>query len=866
MAIIVPNKHPTINLDYRIALVSEYPGKHEEEKGEPFVGTSGDVLNALLTNKQILRQACFLGNICQVKTPASKEGQLSPFDTWEIDGVPSTTYLQQGYEALKTDLDKFNPNITVLLGNAALRAAGVNVKVHSMRGSLFVCRDSASPFFGRKCISSFNPAYVYRDFTETPLLDFDLGRAKEESLSPTLVLPQRTIHVDLSYGEILDHLHAIKPGSTISVDIEGTPESGIKCIGIALRPDYAFVYWPSDFTGLESQTLWHALGMVFADRSTRKILQNSLFDNFALAHCFGMPIYNVWWDTMLSGWECFPELEKGLDTQTSIWTREPYYKFERKIPDKRTHAIYCGKDCCVTYEIAKAQEAYMSKEQKEHFHFNMSLLDPLLYMEHRGIRYDAEGAKQTLDSKVLPHMEALNEKLDKIFFEKTKIAKHINPRSSGGDNSIAKILYDHLKYPRQYKKERGRKTDKETADKDSLLTLAKDEPDDSFIKLLLEYRAYESQRKQLVIGADPDGRIRASYNLVGTDTGRMACYGSPTGSGSNLQTIMHEFRHLYRADNGYDFFKCDLSGADGWTVAAWCKHFGDSTMLDDYLFGLDFKPAKVLMLLYLGGPAVNTRSRDQLFEEMKSLNTKEGWLYPACKAVQHGGNYGMKPNKVSDTIKTRSYRETGKAVYVDAKKCKALQDMFLNIRYRGVKDWQEKYVQKQLKTSMSLPCASGHVRHFFGLAHVHETITSAYSHEPQANTTYATNLAVRNLWYDPENRLGHYFDPATLQEARQKLEAAGGTPALLYILDIGRAFKDPTKGYIHESLKNKPLIEPLHQVHDELSGQWPTPLREWARKKVPSYFQNDLQIAHQTIRIPFEGKFGDSWGTCNTKF
>ncbi len=86
--------------------------------------------------------------------------------------------------------------------------------------------------------------------------------------------------------------------------------------------------------------------------------------------------------------------------------------------------------------------------------------------------------------------------------------------------------------------------------------------------------------------ADPDGRVRCSYNVVGTDTGRLSCQGSPTGSGMNLQTVTKKLRHLFLADPGYHFFQCDLAGADGWTVAAECASLGDPTMLNDYLAGI----------------------------------------------------------------------------------------------------------------------------------------------------------------------------------------------------------------------------------------------------------------------------------------
>jgi hypothetical protein len=61
------------------------------------------------------------------------------------------------------------------------------------------------------------------------------------------------------------------------------------------------------------------------------------------------------------------------------------------------------------------------------------------------------------------------------------------------------------------------------------------------------------------------------------------------------------------------------------------------------------------------------------------------------------------------------------------------------------------------------------------------------------------------------------------------------------------------------------LIEPLHQVHDALCGQWPTPLRSWARSKLKEYFNVTINIDGLDVTIPFDGAYGPSWGECTNK-
>ena len=819
MPTIVPNEPPSITLPYRLAIIGDSPSKDDSMTGRLFTGAPGNVLQALLTNHAIIRPGVLMANIINSTPPKhpKRPGTYYSYENYTNDGIDSTAYLREGYTALSRGLSEFEPHCCLLLGSGPIVAAGITHPISSFRGTIFQCTNSTSPLFGLKCVAGYSPSHVVRNWHDNVLLDHDIERALAQSYFPETRLPQRAIQVDLTPYQVFERLAAIQSGQTISIDIEGTVTRGITCIGIAESPLHGFVFWPCKMLGDQQTRVFRELGRVLADARIGKILQNSLYDNFALAWKWKMPIRGVVWDTMLSGWELLPEMEKGLGTLASIYTEEPYYKAERKVTDERTHSLYCGKDATVTYEIMQKHSSCMNESQKKHFQFNMSLLPALLYMEHRGIKYDKERAQETL-KKVREDMSTLLTKIEAV------AGRPVNPNSSAGANSLANILYKHLKYPPQYAKEAGRRTDRLTANADALLSLARHEQPGSIIYNLLEWRALEGQRKQLEIDSDPDGRVRCSYNLVGTETGRMACYESPSGSGMNMQTVMAKFRDLYRADDGYDFCKCDLSGADGWTVAAWSNYLGDSTMLDDYLFDPEFKPAKVLMLMYLNSlepvesqVPITTMSRPDILARLHTLSTKKGWLYPACKATHHGSSYGMKPNKVSDTIKLRAWKDTSQVIYVEPKICERLQHLFIHGRYSGILKWQA-HQTATLQRDRKLGCASGHVRPFLGRLTDQTTINAAWSHEPQANTTYATNRAMLNLWTDPENR------------------RPDGTL----------------------------IIEPLHQVHDELDVQWPQEVREWARAKMKSYFANDLTIAHQQIRIPFEGKFGPSWGECKT--
>jgi hypothetical protein len=267
------------------------------------------------------------------------------------------------------------------------------------------------------------------------------------------------------------------------------------------------------------------------------------------------------------------------------------------------------------------------------------------------------------------------------------------------------------------------------------------------------------------------------------------------------------------ADKGYDFGQFDLAGADGWTVAAHSAKLGDRTMLVDYQTGI--KPAKVIALMYEHGAEVARWDREKILDMGRDIGETEEtkWLYFACKRVQHGSNYGLGIPTMRKQILKDSDKLLGSAIDVPAAECRKLQDLYLHGRYLGVQAWQ-RWVKGQLKEHGTLGCASGHTRRFFGRISDNKTYQSALSHEPQANTTYATNLAMLNLWQDPENRRPD------------------------------------------DSL----IVEPVHQVHDAICVQWPKDKREWAIKKVYQWFDNEIEIAGMKLVIPFDGEWGRSWG------
>ena len=67
---------------------------------------------------------------------------------------------------------------------------------------------------------------------------------------------------------------------------------------------------------------------------------------------------------------------------------------------------------------------------------------------------------------------------------------------------------------------------------------------------------------------DDDGRIRTSYNIAGTSTGRFSSSISEFGTGGNLQNVEESLRSIFIADAGYKFCKADAKSGESFCVGA----------------------------------------------------------------------------------------------------------------------------------------------------------------------------------------------------------------------------------------------------------------------------------------------------------
>jgi uracil-DNA glycosylase family 4 len=338
--IIVPNVQPKIkDQPYRLAIVGEAPGTDEVAQRTPFVGYSGRDLTNKLSRFGILRDACFIGNICQHQPLGNK---IASFD-W------NGPQIQNGLKALKEDLEAFKPNLCLLLGGTALHAFKSNqplakkksrkgdlsfaypFPIGRWRGSFFNACPNA-PLPNVKCVASYHPAACLRQYEYTPVLMIDIMRAVEEAKFPEWNPPKRQLLINLTFEETCQQLEKlIETKPLVATDIEGGIGT-FSCISFATAKDYAFIV-PltkmdgSNFWNLEQEvTIWKLLDTVLSCPLIPKILQNSLYDLFVLQYGYRIVVRGIVDDTLPKHWELYCEARKSLAYMASTLTKEPYWK------------------------------------------------------------------------------------------------------------------------------------------------------------------------------------------------------------------------------------------------------------------------------------------------------------------------------------------------------------------------------------------------------------------------------------------------------------------------------------------------------------------------------------------------------------
>jgi hypothetical protein len=191
---------------------------------------------------------------------------------------------------------------------------------------------------GFKCLPTYHPAAILRQWDLRAVSVLDLAKANRESEYPEIRRPERTIYIEPTLTDLewyyVTYLAAAK---SITFDIETAGEQ-ITCIGFAPDDKSAIVipfvdprkeggsYWA---TPGDEACAWTYVRNVL-NSPQPKIAQNGLYDIHFLWRSYGITVNNFEDDTMLLHHSLMPESEKGLAFLGSVYTNEASWKLMRQ--------------------------------------------------------------------------------------------------------------------------------------------------------------------------------------------------------------------------------------------------------------------------------------------------------------------------------------------------------------------------------------------------------------------------------------------------------------------------------------------------------------------------------------------------------
>lgn len=396
-------------------------------------------------------------------------------------------------------------------------------------------------------------------------------------------------------------------------------------------------------------------------------------------------------------------------------------------PDEN-HWIYNGLDNCITLEVFNELNRTIDETARRTYEFSLALQAPVLEMNMRGVLVNQNRRRDVIRDfeRKQGILEAqLSKLLNEVF--------DLRGFNWASPTQVKKLLYEVMQLPVQKKRNSAGvfapSTDREALEKLSFYYIA--EP---IINHILGLRDLGKSLGFLRTPLDSDGRLRTSFNIAGTVTGRFSSSADDFDTGTNLQNITESLRSIFVADPGYKFANLDLEQGDSRNVGAICWNtFVDShgekfagSYLDACESGdLHTTVARMTLPFLPWGTKSDREVAETVFYRDKDYRYM-------CKRLGHGSNYlGKAPHMARQS----------KLPLPNVKQFQ--QDYFA--AFPCIPEWHKNVFWK-LSNLGYLETLFGDRRYFFGRPEEDSTRREAVAHCPQSMTGKAINIGILNLW------------------------------------------------------------------------------------------------------------------------
>lgn len=237
--------------------------------------------------------------------------------------------------------------------------------------------------------------------------------------------------------------------------------------------------------------------------------------------------------------------------------------------------IYNGLDCCVTLEVFETTFPQLDDVTGPIYRHDMEMAGPVIEMSLEGLPVDLSRRREVKHhySTVLSQLEMkwarlCHEGLGIPLARTKRKGRPPVPISISSPKDVQFLFHDVLKVPEKKKRRKTTGAMSATTDRDTLEGFRNYYFAEPFVNMILAQRDQMKSIGFLNSRLDPDNHLRCSFNIAGTDTGRLSSQFSDDGTGTNLQNITGKLKDIFVAPPGWMFFDIDLEQGDSRGVGA----------------------------------------------------------------------------------------------------------------------------------------------------------------------------------------------------------------------------------------------------------------------------------------------------------
>lgn len=523
------------DVNSKLVIITESPGRRECELKIPLVGGSGQYLWKALERFGVRRQQCYITTVCKrfLLDDADKKGiSKNEFAHWQA--------------LLEWELSQLpNAQHFLLLGAGAIKTLTGYDGVEKWRGSVFQTE-------GRTYTCAYNPANLLRKPDLGPIFALDCSKW---DMCIRGAWKEHGIHaiINPSPSEAIAWCEKmIDEKSPISVDIE-VKDNETACIGLANNAHEGMCInfrslRDNRFTVRDEAAIRIAIQRALRHTSARLVMQNGAFDLSWLWYKDRIRCKALWIDTLLAHHALYPTWPHNLGFLTAQYTTHPFYKDEKSSwqegGDIDSFWAYNVKDVCITWEVARKLDVELKQRGMDKFYFGhvMQLQPYLIQSTVLGNAVDLR-MKAALEQQYGTDVEQKRlrvQELARIACDDPSL--ELNPNSP---KQMAEVLFKRLKL-------HGKTTSTDKANR--AFMLANPRTPEPARQLLIAINEYLTEHKlystYITAAVDEDGRMRSDYKQFGVQfvPGRLSSSSTLWGSGMNLQNQPERLRGMFIAD------------------------------------------------------------------------------------------------------------------------------------------------------------------------------------------------------------------------------------------------------------------------------------------------------------------------------